>query len=174
MNIQSIIRSQFHAALDMFEAAIEACPEELWDRPEDRNRTWHVAYHTLFYVHFYLQPTESDFRPWGQQLDHYRMMGKFPWPPQDEPEIGEALPRAGILEYLAHCREEVDRQTASLDLEAESGFPWLPMNKLELQFYSLRHTMQHVGELYERLGKAGLHELPWRGMGAAAKDPSEA
>jgi len=27
-----------------------------------------------------------------------------------------------------------------------SGFDWLPFDKLELQFYNIRHIMQHTGE----------------------------
>lgn len=34
MDIRSVIHSQFHAALDMLDAAIEACPDDVWDRPE--------------------------------------------------------------------------------------------------------------------------------------------
>ena len=166
MDIRSIIRSQFHAALDMFEAAVAAIPDEAWDRPEDVNRTWHVAYHTLFFVHLYLQPTEGDFTPWEKHQEHYNSMGQLPWPPHDKPEIGEPMSREDILEYLEECRGHVDARTADVDLHAESGFPWLPMSKLELQLYSLRHTMQHVGELYERVAKTSGADLPWVGMRA--------
>jgi hypothetical protein len=51
-----------------------------------------------------------------------------------------------------------------LDLEAESGFNWLPFDKLELQIYNIRHIQQHTGELYERLGTSGSIELSWVGM----------
>jgi len=47
-----------------------------------------------------------------------------------------------------------------MDLQAESGFHWLPFNKLELQLYNLRHTQQHIGELYERLDKYDI-KLNW-------------
>ena len=170
MDIRSVIRSQFHAALDMLSAAIEACPDDVWDRPDDTNRTWHVAYHALFFVHLYIQPTESDFVPWEKQKDYYRSMGELPWPPHDESEIGEALTKAEILAYLDICRDQVDTRTATVDLHADSGFPWLPMSKLEVQLYSLRHTMQHVGELYERVAKTNRAELPWVGMSSPADE----
>ena len=41
------------------------------------------------------------------------------------------------------------------------GFYWLPFNKLELQFYNIRHIQQHTGELYERLGTRENIELDW-------------
>lgn len=166
MDIRSVIRSQYRAAFDMLEAAVQAIPDSAWDRPEDENRSWQVAYHALFYMHFYAQPTEADFEPWEKGRAYLHVFGgRLPWPPFDVVEIGEALSKADVLEYLALCRGHVDARTAELDLEAPSGFDWLPMNKLELQLYSLRHTMQHVGELYERVAKTSGAELPWVGMG---------
>jgi len=50
-----------------------------------------------------------------------------------------------------------------MDLEAESGFHWLPFDKLELQFYNIRHVQQHTGELSERLGAKGEIEVRWVG-----------
>lgn len=167
MDIRSIIRSQFHAALDMLEAAIRAAPDEAWDRPHDVNRTWQVAYHALFYIHLYIQPTEADFVPWEKHRTNLQVMGgRLPWPPHDPVDLGEPLTRAEVLDYLEACRGHVEERTADVDLEADSGFEWLPMSKLELQLYSLRHTMQHVGELYERIAKTSGADLPWVGMSA--------
>jgi len=159
------IRSQYHAALDMLAAAVEACPDDVWDRPEDGNRTWQVAYHALFYTHLYLQPAEADFGPWTKHRPHLQVFGdRLPWPPHDPIELGEPLTRADVLAYVDACRAEVDVQVAAMDLEGPSGFDWIPMTKLEHQLYSLRHVMQHTGELYERLAKTSASELPWVGM----------
>ena len=92
-DIRAVIRSQFHAALDMYEAAVDAIPDEAWDRDEDRNRTWHLAYHTLFFVHLYLQRSEADFEPWEGHREHYDHMGHLPWPPPGEPELAAPLGR---------------------------------------------------------------------------------
>jgi hypothetical protein len=80
-----------------------------------------------------------------------------------EPQIGEPYSREEILEYHELCREQVEEQVASMDLEAQSGFYWLPCGKLELQFYNIRHIQQHTGELCERLGAAGDVEVEWVG-----------
>jgi len=55
-------------------------------------------------------------------------------------------------------------QVAAMDLQAESGFHWLPFNKLELQVYNIRHLQQHTGELCERLGAHGEIEVAWVAM----------
>ena len=48
----------------MLENALEQCPEDLWFSEEYKNRTWHIAYHVLFYTHLYSQPSEADFKFW--------------------------------------------------------------------------------------------------------------
>jgi len=69
-----------------------------------------------------------------------------------------------IFAYHELCGEQVEERVTSLDLEAESGFHWLPFNKLELQLYNIRHIQQHTGELCERLGAKGEIEVDWVGM----------
>ena len=157
-----IIKSQFGASLDMLEQTVQRCPEAIWydDRPV--NRFWHVAYHTLFYVHLYLQPTEQDFVPWSAHREGYQRFGVPSGSQDDPPVIDQPYHKAEVLSYLDHCRGEL----AKLDdqpLEGPSGFSWLSFSKLELQFYSIRHVQQHVGELSGRLLEAGF-EIEWVGM----------
>jgi hypothetical protein len=50
-----------------------------------------------------------------------------------------------------------------LNLEAESGFSWIPMNKMELQIYNIRHIQHHAAQLIERLrDNQGIH-IKWVG-----------
>ncbi len=58
MDYQQIVRSQYLASLEMLKHAIGKCPDAMWNDPSDKNKFWHVAYHELFYMHLYLQPTE--------------------------------------------------------------------------------------------------------------------
>jgi hypothetical protein len=59
----------------------------------------------------------------------------------------------------------VARNVPNLDYNAPSGFSWIPLNKLELQLYNIRHIQHHTGELYERLGaRAGIGDLRWIGQ----------
>ena len=68
--LRSALKSQYHAALAMLRFAIEQCPDELWAGGGYINPTWRVAYHTLFYTHFYLQPTANDLTPWEHHVEN--------------------------------------------------------------------------------------------------------
>ena len=165
MNIKQVIQSQYGAALAMLEQAIVKCPDSLWDDPESKNRFWHIAYHALFYTHLYLQSSEEAFEPWTKHRDQYEFLGPLPWPPHQEPEIGAAYRKDEVLEYHALCQKQVAEQVAALELDAASGFSWLPFGKLELQFYNIRHLQLHTGELCERLGTQAGIDVDWVGMG---------
>jgi hypothetical protein len=164
MDYKNAIRSQYHAALEMLKQAIARCPESLWDNPGDKIRFWHVAYHALFYTHLYLQNSEKEFVPWVKHRNQSQFLGRLPWPPHDKPEIGEPYSREDILSYLEVCQEQVEERVASVNLEAESGFSWLPFSKMELQIYNIRHIQQHAGELMERLGTQANIEIDWVAM----------
>ena len=159
MSLHSVVRSQYLAALEMLKLSVERCPASLWNHPDDPTPFWRVAYHALFYTHLYLQATEADFRPWEKHREKAAHLGT--------PLAGEPYSLEDILVYLAICQQQVDARTAQLDPEAASGFYWLPFDKLELQFYTIRHIQQHAGELMERLGSRAGIEVDWVGRGPA-------
>lgn len=163
MSTTAVINSQFHAALDMLEQTIQGCPDGVWYDNAPKNKAWHIAYHALFYTHLYIQPGEADFVPWAKHRENYESMGgRLSYPPFTEVVIDRPYSQADLLEYLAFVRSEVDRCTAAMELDGPSGFGWLPFGKLELQFYSLRHLMMHIGEIADRLGAQGI-DVDWRG-----------
>jgi hypothetical protein len=162
MDLNKIIKSQYHASLAMLRQAIEKCPDTLWISTAQKNHIWRIAFHALFYTHLYLQPTEADFLRWSGHRDESQFLGRRPWPPHEEPTIGEPYTRQEVLTYLDYCSEQVDAIVDGLILDNPSGFEWLPFNKTELQFYNIRHLQQHIGELCERLGNEGI-EVDWIG-----------
>ena len=163
MEVTSLIQSQYLAALAMFEQAVERCPHALWDDSQDKNRFWRVSFHLLYYTHLYLSPRDEEFVPWPKHRDEAQHFDPIFWEDNRDPTVGEPYTPAEICEYLEFCRAEVTRQLSSLDYSAPSGFSWLPMNKLELQLYNIRHIQHHTGELYERLGARAGVELEWIG-----------
>lgn len=159
-NVKTAIQSQYLAGLAMLEEAITRCPDNLWDAAQPVNRFWQVAFHSLFYVHLYLQPTEANFTRWEK---HERDV-----PLGHDPEADSTVQpftQSELLEYLALCREQVQIQVDAMDLAAPSGFYWLPFDKMELQFYNIRHLTLHTGELCERLSVRAGVEVGWVGKG---------
>ena len=148
MNTKKVIQSQYLSALAMLKEAIEKCPQAVWNDPNDKFKFWSKAYHVVFFVHLYLQNAEKDFVPWEK---HHDPDGDIPFT-KDE-----------VLEYLAFAKKQVMERVPITDLEAESGFDWYPVNKLELQFINIRHIQQHTGEFYETLGIRDNAELRWVG-----------
>jgi len=164
MDFAAIISSQYLASLEMLKQTITRCPESIWNSPADKTKFWHIAYHALFYTHLYLQDTEKDFTPWRLHRPEYQFLGQLPWPPHAAPKIGEPYDKETVLDYLAFCQQQAVERAPRLNLEAESGFNWLPFNKPELQIYNIRHLQQHTGELMERLGTRAGIELDWVSM----------
>jgi len=164
MDVKATVISQYLATLEMMKQVIEKCPDAVWLNADHTNYFWHIAYHALFYTHLYLQPQGADFTPWTKHRPNLNSFGPPPWAPEEKVELGEPFDQAEVLDYLALCQQEVHTQTHSLNLDAPSGFEWIPLNKLELQFYNIRHLQHHVGELSQRLwAEAGI-EINWVGQ----------
>ena len=164
MDIRKTVASQYHAALSMMEQTVRRCPDELWDEGGQANPFWRVAYHALFYVDLYLQPSEDDMALWDGGREGYQFLGPTPWPPHRQPDADRPYRREEILAFVEHCRAAVDRVVPAADLNAASGFHWLPFDKLELQIYNIRHLQQHVGDLSTILLTRANVEIDWVGM----------
>jgi hypothetical protein len=133
-----IIQSQYDAAFNMLENAIKDCPTSLWNDGTYKNKYWHIAFHTLFYSHLYLSESKE---LWEKYRKGYQYLNADlePYSQQD------------VLEYLELCRKQIDERIPLIDLKAEASFSWLPMNKLEMLLYNLRHIQHHTGQLIDRL-----------------------
>jgi hypothetical protein len=158
MKMKTAIQSQYHASLAMLRQVVELCPAVLWDDPAYKNRYWQIAAHTLFYSHFYLHPSAEDFQPLrGLRADSHR------FDPTGDDGQQEPQTQAELLGLIDQFSAQINDLVNALNLEAGSGFHWLDMTKFELQFYNIRHLMQHTGELAERLWQVAGIEIRWVG-----------
>ncbi len=155
MDIKQVIQSQYLAALTMLGEAIEKCPPSVWDTAEDKFKVWSKSYHAIFFAHLYLQKSREDFVEWEKHHD---------------PDGGIPFSKDEVLEYLEFVEKRVAEWVSATDMEADSGFTWYPVNKLELQFINIRHIQQHAGELYECLGIRENIELGWAGFSHTFKE----
>lgn len=169
--LRKVLKSQYHASLAMLEEPIARCPDALWTDPTPRNAFWQVAYHTLYFTHLYLMPNEAAFRPWyGQQGDTQHPDG-IPGrvdPDSPLPLIPDPYSREEVLAYWTTCDGMVDVCIDALDLaQADSGFSWYRMSKLEHQFVALRHIQHHAAQLADRMRAAADIGTAWVGAGSA-------
>ena len=151
LDILHSVARQYRASLTMLGQAIELCPESLWLASEYPNRYWHIAYHALFYTHLYLQPSEAEYRAWARHRQDSQYLGARPWARHEKVKVEPPYTKAEVLEYHEFCRAEAEARVPAIELAAPSGFHWLPFNKLELQFYNIRHLQHHTGQLADRL-----------------------
>ncbi len=148
----------------MLEEAVRSCPDRLWADAAYENPFWRVAYHALFYTHFYLQRDEAAFVPWPNHREESNFLGPLPWPPHRQPRIGAPYTHTEILEYSSLVHVEIEAQLTEIDLDAtESGFPWLPFGKAELVLYTLRHLQHHTGQLVDRVRSDAGVGIEWVG-----------
>jgi len=165
MDIHAALLSQYAAALRMMRRTIENCPDDLWNDPAFGNRFWHIVYHTLFYTHLYLSPSEAEFRPWERMRESYHFFSAEPEPQGGFPREFEPYRRAELLEYQVLLEQSLEALVQAVPLDAGSGFSWLPFNRMEVHIYNLRHMQHHIGQLIERLRATTGSGVGWVGMG---------
>ncbi|MCW5942749.1 MAG: DinB family protein [Fimbriimonadaceae bacterium] len=158
MDVPSVLKGQYHASLAMLRQTIERCPDALWTEGAERRGFWRIVYHTLFFTDLYLQPKESDFRPWPNHRADAPDLGD-----EGPPAVCDPYTKKELLDYLADLDARIDAGVDRLDLEtADCGFYWYDIPKLDHQVMNVRHVQQHVGQLTERLFAAGV-DLDWMG-----------
>ena len=163
---KAALTRQFGAAIDTLAAAIEACPDPLWDDRSQRPPFWHIAYHTLFYLDLYLSESEESFRPPAFHRQNANFLGAMPFPPFHVDPPAVAFTKEELRAYLAagrtRCRERIARLTAE-EIERRSPFPWLDFTVGDLLLYTMRHVQHHAAQLNLRLRAQGIEPPPWVG-----------
>jgi hypothetical protein len=163
--LRSILKSQYHAALAMLRETLERCPDDIWSSTDHRNSFWQVAYHTLFFAHLYVQPSEAAFRPWEHhqaEVQHEDGLAGTPDPDSTLPLIPEPYTRAEVLAYWKVCDDLIDDAVDALNLnDPSSGFSWYKVPKFEHQIISIRHIQHHTAQLADRLRSAADIGIKW-------------
>ena len=149
----------------MLENAVSACPPAMWDDAKIPvpQRFWYLAYHTLFWLDFYLSEREQGFAPPAPySLDELDPAGVYP---------GRAYSKSELLEYLAHDRDKLRRTCASLSetrVAEHCGFASRDMSVFELHLYNMRHVQHHAAQLNLLLRQGTDSAPPWVGQGRVA------
>ena len=133
---------QFGAAIDMLENAIAACPDDLWDDQTRNPQFWYLAFHTLWWLDYYLADDPGTFRPPAPYtLDELDPADVRPARPYTKDELRT---------YLAHDREKCRTVIATLTEEHAMRlhkFGKRQHSVLNLLLYNARHVQHHAAQL---------------------------
>lgn len=141
--MKSIVQRQFEAALAMMNDCLKKCPAERWDGMIANYSFWQVAYHTLFFVDYYLSSGEDEF----QVREHLHPRN---WRDGEEEIPERRVERQELLGYLTICLEKLRRAVAEETAESLArpcGFTRRNFTRAELYLYNMRHVMHHTGQL---------------------------
>jgi hypothetical protein len=148
MDIKKVLYSQYTASLTMLKNVITSADEDIWYKMNERNQPfWHIVYHVLYYTDCYLSKDVNSFIRWSKHRNDIQFLGKSPFPPYNKTDISDPYTKPEITEYFEKIYSFLKERIEGTDLEAESGFYWVPVNKLELQLYNIRHIQHHTGQL---------------------------
>jgi hypothetical protein len=140
--IKKMIWGQFGAAIDALVNAIKACPAEHWGDEKPAMHFWYIAYHTIFWLDYYLSDSSDNFQP----PEPYTMS-------ETDPD-GKMPPRVyspdELLSYLDHGRQKARR--VIFDLSDDSFQRVIKFRKANLPFpelilYTMRHIQHHSAQL---------------------------
>ena len=131
---------QFGAAMDSLEAAIDACPEDLWG---DRSRFpefWYVVYHTVFFLDYYMSETGEGYRPPAPfTLSELDPSGVLP---------ERVYSKEEMRRFLDQGRQKTRARIAGMTEEkAASRCAFRDLSELEFLLYQMRHVQHHTAQL---------------------------
>ncbi len=149
-SLREILWKQFGATIDMLENAILLCPENFWND----TRFWYSAYHTIFYLDYYLSTNPNEFIPPSPfTLSEFDHTGKMP---------GSIYSKKELLDYLEFTRKKCFDLINDLTEEnAEKRFAneYRNYSRLEIILYNMRHVQHHVGQ-FNLLLRQNIDDVP--------------
>jgi hypothetical protein len=139
---KEILWSQFGAAIDMLENAMQACPDEHWGNRKHHTEFWYITFHTLWWLDLYLSESVDEFRPpKPYTLDELDPAGLLP---------DRIYTKDELQKYLDLGRTKSKETIESLTVEKTKqrcGFEWIDGSVAELFLYNLRHVQHHAAQL---------------------------
>lgn len=138
-NIKAELWYQFGAGIDMLENSIRMCPENIWN---DDSKFWYIAYHTLFFLDYYLTKDAAAFLP-PEPFDLSEFDAEGGMPPR-------VYSKQELLDYIEHCRNKCSEVISGLSLENTSERfvnEYRNYSIFEILLYNMRHVQHHTAQL---------------------------
>lgn len=150
---KEIIWKQFGGSIDMLENSMKECSEELWD---DDSKFWYIAYHTLFFLDYYITTDPDNFSPPKPfSLSEFDSSGKMPERVYNKEEL---------ITYLVYCRKKLKKLINSLTEESSKN-RWVNSYRdysiIEILLYNMRHVQHHAAQLNLLLRQNGIEPPDW-------------
>ena len=159
--IKSALNEQYGAAIEMLRINLKSCPKEVWDDRTSGPPFWHVAYHAMWFLDWYLSDSygtrESFKSKFGDASQHFEQLTV------DNIKDVVLTPEQ-LIEYLSEIKEKTKTRFDNLTSETlthASVFDWHGNSVLSSLLYNLRHVMLHIGALNLRLHREGVKLDNW-------------
>lgn len=140
--INNFVWSQFGASIEMLENAINLCPSNVWSQKNDFSDFWYIAYHTIFWLDFYLTEIPENFVPFQNfGLTELDPAGILP---------DKVFSKEEIKVYINHCRKKCKRTVTNLNeakVNSAYKFGSIAMTFFEIILYNMRHVQHHTAQL---------------------------
>jgi len=157
--LSDAINEQYGAAIGMLEQNLIKCPDEVWDDRTSGPPFWHIAYHVMWFLDWYLSDSKKarySFKSkFGDESSQLKDLNTAP---------GIKLTRDQLLDYLSGITEKAKNRFENLtsdELIQPSVFEWHGNSVFSSLLYNLRHLMLHVGALNLRLHEKGVKLDNW-------------
>lgn len=142
-NCKTLIWNQMGAAIDSLGKAIDHTPDEHWTDDTEYHQIWYMAFHTIFWLDYYLSiPTEEFAPPAPFTMSEMDPSGIIPDP---------AYTKEQLKTYLAYCREKTKNLILNLT-EEQAGYlchtSKVDIRLDEMLLYSMRHTQHHTAQIH--------------------------
>ncbi|HMS35410.1 MAG TPA: DinB family protein [Ignavibacteria bacterium] len=152
-SLKTVLWKQFGAAIDMFENAVAACPDALWN---DKSQFWYNAYHCIFYLDYYLSEEPDTFRPPAPfTLSEFNPDGEMP---------ERIYTKEELITYIKFCREKCRKLISSItEVDPEKRFinQYRNYSQLEILLYNMRHVQHHAAQLNLLIRQSGIVPPDW-------------
>ncbi|PQO46104.1 hypothetical protein [Blastopirellula marina] len=127
--VKELLTNQYEATLCTLGKCIEACPEASWHQPVANLKFCQAAFHTLFFMDYYLGENHDALKDQAFHRTHEEFFRDYE---EMEPRVQVLLyKRDDIWEYLEFCREKARKNHWARNDRSASGTVWVPPEDLQ-------------------------------------------
>lgn len=152
------LRRHFERTLQMLSRAIDGCPEEAWDAPDETVTIWQYAYHCLIGLDFWIRDPDEPFAPPSFHNDAGGSLLRG---------AGPVMTRQQIVGYrdavYARCGALLDR-VAPEEFTMVVEVSGLRASLADRMLDQIRHIQHHVGSMHTQLRRKTGKAPEWVGL----------